>query len=106
MRLLIQADYDDMLMTLSAKTMLLKMYYELDEIDALESLLSSMTTFIHRKKIIGYHKNLYGNTIRFTKKLIKVNPFNKKEKEKLKKEIMAAKPLPERGWLLEQVENL
>lgn len=105
MRLLIQVEYNNILMNLNAKAMLLKMYYEQDEIDVLESLLESMRTYMRRKKVIGYHKNIYKNLIQYTKKLIRINPFNKDHKTKLRQEIETADPLPERQWLLEQLER-
>jgi hypothetical protein len=106
MRLLSQFDYDDVLINMSAKSMLIKMYYEQEEIDTLESLLESMRNYIHRKKIIGYHKSIYSNLIRYTRRLVRVNPFDKEQRKKLQAEIEAANPLPERTWLLEQLENL
>ncbi|MFQ5447278.1 MAG: hypothetical protein ACE5FF_10110 [Saprospiraceae bacterium] len=106
MRLIAQLDHDDILILLVAKTMLLKMYYELDEISALESLLGSMRTYLQRKKIMGYHKANYKNIIRYTKKLLRVAPYSKDQKEKLKAEIAGANPLTERQWLLEQVDRL
>jgi hypothetical protein len=106
MKLFAQFDYDDLLMTLSAKTMLLKIYYELDEISALESLLGSMRAYLQRKKVMGYHKSNYKNIIRYTKKLLRVAPYSKDQQEKLKAEIAEANPLTERKWLLEQVDRL
>ena len=106
MELFVQSDYDDILMTLVARTMLLKIYYELDEISALESLLGSMRTYLQRKKIMGYHKSNYKNIIRFTKKLLRVAPYSKDQKAKLKAEISGANPLTEQKWLLEQVDRL
>ena len=87
MRLLVQTDFDDMLVNLNAKTMLFKMYYELDEMDALESLLDSMRTYIQRKNLMGYHKENYQNILKYTRKLVRVTPYNKQQKEKLKDEI-------------------
>lgn len=106
MRLLSQFDYDDVLINMSAKSMLIKIYYEEDELDTLESLLESMRNYIHRKKVIGYHKSIYNNLIRYTRRLVRVNPYDKSQKEKLRKEIEKANPLPERQWLLEQLEGL
>jgi hypothetical protein len=106
MLLLAQSEYDDILMNLHAKTMLVKMYYELDEEKALESLLSSMRTYLQRKKVLGYHKTNYKNIISATKKLLRVNPFDRAEKEKLRTEIESISPLTERTWLLEQLEKM
>lgn len=105
-RLLSQFDYDDVLMNMNGKIMLIKMYYEQEEIDALESLLESMRNYVHRKKVIGYHKSIYSNLIRYTRRLVRVNPYDKAQKTKLRKEIEGANPLPERAWLLERLEAL
>ncbi|MBI5914595.1 MAG: hypothetical protein HY842_04400 [Bacteroidetes bacterium] len=106
MKLIAQFDYDDILITLVAKTMLLKMYYELDESNALESLIGSMKTYLQRKKIMGYHKDNYKNIIQYTKKLLKVAHYDKEQKQKLRQEIESVNPLTERKWLLLQLDNL
>ena len=106
MKLLVQTDFDDILVNLNAKTMLFKMYYELDEHDALESLLESMRTYILRKNLMGYHKTNYQNIIKCTKRLVRVTPYNTQQKEKLRDEIQAMKPLTEKEWLLEQLETV
>lgn len=106
MRLLITTNFDDLLINLHAKTMLLKMYVELDEDDALDHLLESMRTYIHRKKVMGYHKENYQNIIRYTKKMSRINPFSRKEVSSLRDEIKSANPLTEREWLLEQLEEM
>lgn len=106
MLLLAQSEYDDILMNLHAKTMLVKMYYELDEDNALDSLLSSMRTYVQRKKVLGYHKANYKNIISLTKKLFRVNPFDRGQIEKLREEVENTSPLTERKWLLEQLEKM
>ncbi|MCH2081241.1 MAG: hypothetical protein MK226_02565 [Saprospiraceae bacterium] len=106
MKLLAQFDDDDVIVTLNGKAMLLKMYYEEKEDDALESLLESMRNYVHRKKMIGYYKDIYSNLIKYTRKLLRINPYDKKQKEKLRKEINEANPLPERKWLMEQLEKI
>jgi hypothetical protein len=106
MQLLVQVEYHNILINLNAKAMLLKMYYEQYEIDVLESLLDSMGTYMRRKKVIGYHKNIYNNLIQFTKKLIRINHYDKEKIAKLHKEIETAEPLPERQWLLKQLNEL
>lgn len=106
MELLAQTDFDDILIQLNAKTMLFKMYYELDEMDALESLLESFRTYLSRKDVIGYHRSNYQNIIRYTKKLVRLNPYNKEKREKLRQEISDTSPLTERTWLLKQLDAL
>ena len=106
MRQLTQVEFEDIHINLYAKTMLLKMYYELDEFNALDSLLESMRMYLRRKKVLGYHKSNYKNIINFTKKLINVNPYNKEQKEELKTTISEANPLTERKWLLARIDGL
>lgn len=103
---LIQVDYDDIFLNLDAKNILIKIYYELDEHTALDSLLESLKVFLRRKKVIGYHKSNYQNIIKYTKKLLKINPYNKSERVKLKEEISGTSPLTEKDWLLTQLEKL
>lgn len=103
-QLLAQTDFNDVLIHLSAKTMLLKIYYEMAEVDALDSLLESMRTYLNRKELVGVYRPIYQNIIRYTKKLARLNPYDKVRKEKLRQEILAANPLPERDWLIRQLE--
>lgn len=107
MRLLTQYDFKDTLINLNGKVMLIKMYYELKEIPALESLLESAAVFVKRKKdITNIYKRPYNNLIKYVKKLLRVNPYDKAKKEKLRQEIMAANPLIEKRWFLEQLDKL
>ena len=102
----IKVEHTDILLTLNAKTFLLKMYYGQNEIKVLDSLLDSMRTYLSRKKVVGYHKENYQNIIKYTKKLVRINPFSKKDKEKLKTDIEKVSPLTERTWLLEQLTKV
>jgi hypothetical protein len=104
--LLTRTDFDDILINLMAKSTLLKIYYEQDEIDALEALLESFRVYLKRKEVIGYHKQIYSNLVRYARKLIRVNPYDREEVQKLREEVKEANPLTERQWLLERLEAL
>jgi len=103
LQLLQKADYKDLLLSLAAKMLQLKIFYELTEFDLLESHLQAFGTFIRRKKALGYHRENYLNTLHFTKKLLETNRFDKVERAALRTEIEATKALAEREWLLRQV---
>lgn len=103
---LIHYDYDDILINLNAKSMLIRMYYEEGEFEALESLLESVRNYLHRKKVIGYHKDIYNTLIRFTKRLVRINPYSKEQRKKLCQQIENTRPFPEKKWLLKQLEAL
>lgn len=103
MELLVKVDDRDLLLNLDSKLMLLKMYYELGEFDALDSLLASMKTFIRRRKELAYHQSHYLGIIRFTQKMVALRPGDVAAITALKQEIAAAEGLPEKDWLLAQL---
>ncbi|BDS15000.1 hypothetical protein [Aureispira anguillae] len=105
-QLLVQIQTKDILRILSCKVLLLRIYYETKEFDALESLLDSLKMYLRRKEVVGYHKENYNNVTRYTQKLVRVNPFDKAAKAKLKLEIEQTAVLTTRSWLLEQLELL
>lgn len=106
MSLLQQIENDDLFHTMGAKIILAKMYYELEENEALNSLIKSAQTFIYRKKVLGYHREIYTSLLGFFRKLMNLNAFDKQAIQKLKEEITNTKNLSEKQWLLEQVEKL
>lgn len=93
------------MLNLAAKTILLKIYFETEEYDLLDAHLEAMKNYIRRKKVIGYHRKNYQNLIRFTKKLVAFNPFDKEEIQKLRQEIEGVDILTERGWLLGRLKK-
>jgi hypothetical protein len=96
-------DSDDHLSNLFAKTLMLKIYFETKQDRLLDSHLDAMQVYLTRKKIIGYHKTNYSNIVRYTRKLMRLNPYDKNAKNKLAKNIRDEKLLPDRDWLLKQV---
>lgn len=101
--LLQKANYRDPLLHLAAKTVLLKIYYETDEYDLLESNLDAMHNYIRRKKVIGYHRTNYLNIIRYTRKLMAVNPYDKQAVRSWQQQLQSEEILTERQWLSEQL---
>ncbi|MCY7330730.1 MAG: hypothetical protein LH618_19415, partial [Saprospiraceae bacterium] len=105
-QLLTQFEYDDMLLNIIAKTMLLKIYHEQDEQDAFESLLESMRIYLQRKEALDpARKMAYKNMISLMKKLMHLNPYSKVQKDKLRELVGATNPLMERDWLLRQLSD-
>jgi hypothetical protein len=96
---------DDVHTSLNARSMLLRIYYEKNFLDALESLLDSFQIFIKRQKKLGYQGENYLNLIRFTRILLKSNLKDKGLSEKIKAEIMGTSALAEKVWLLEKVNS-
>ncbi len=103
MELLHEVSERDLLLNLDAKVMLLKLYYELNEYDALSSLLASFKIMLTRKKLLSYHKTHYSNIIKFTNRLLNLKPRDKKAHDKLENDIRTAEVLQEKEWLLVQL---
>lgn len=103
MQLLAQFQSEDYINHLIGRTMLLKMYYELGEWDALESLLYSMQKYLKRKEVLNYHRAHFQYIIRFTKKMMDLKPGDVAEKKALRKEIEESSFQSEKDWFLGQV---
>ncbi|MBK8565080.1 MAG: hypothetical protein IPN76_17520 [Saprospiraceae bacterium] len=103
LRLLHRVEYEDVFLSLDARVLLLKIYFEMGEVDALDNFIQSFQRFLHRKQELGYHRENYLNTLHFANKLLTVNLLDKKQRETLHQEIVQAKTVGERDWLLEQL---
>lgn len=103
MMLLQEVTLKEVLFNLDARRVLMRIYYELGEFDALNSLLESFTVYLHRQKNLGYHKNNYQNLIKFVKKLLHTDLKNAILKAELRLDIDNTVELTERDWLLMQL---
>jgi hypothetical protein len=102
-----KVNYEDVWYNLNAKTLQLASYYELDEYDALESLLQAYKMYIKREKSITPERKVhYLNLIKFTSSLMKVNPRDQSKIQKIKIEIEQTKGIVSKPWLLEKVEEM
>lgn len=106
LRLLQTADFKDLVNNLIAKTLLLKIYFELDEFDPLESHLDSFHNFIRRREVNDYHRSNYTNIITLVRKLMALPPGDAAAQAALRQEIETTEVLTERDWLLEQLARL
>lgn len=98
------AEYKDLVNNLISKTLLMRIYYELEEYDSLFSHLDSFQIFIRRREVSDFHRTNYMNAIRFVKKLVALPELDKKAKKELRSEIEAEEILSERPWLLEKLK--
>lgn len=98
-----QIVFDDIFYNLNSRSMLLRIYFEQGLFDVLFSHLDSFTTYISRKKQLGYHRESYLNLIHFTKKLLNIPEADKTAREHLRSEIISTKAVADKKWLLAQV---
>ena len=106
MEILRTTTFDETMLELAARRMLLKIYFELNETDALYSLFDSFKNYIYRHKEVGYGKNNYLNLIKYTKKLTNLNPRDKQAVKQLTNEITQTQAVVEKAWLLERVKGI
>lgn len=104
--LLAQVEFDNLFLSMDAKTMLLKIYYERGYYDALDALLVSFRRFLQRKSILAYQKNIHENMINLTEKLLTIAAHEKKKLKDLRDEIENTHPLTEKPWLLVQLGKI
>lgn len=101
--LLQQANYHDPLLNLGARTLLLKIYFELEEWEVLQSHLDAFQNYLRRKEGITYHRTNYRNLIRYTRQLLKAQLGSKLQRTKLRDKILHETTLTEKEWLLRQL---
>ena len=102
-----QVEYEDLTYNLNSKVFLIQTYYELDEIEPLYSLTESFRVFLQRNnKIATQRSRNYLNFVKFTKKLSKIIPGDKKEVSKFMEELSLAKGVVSFEWLKKKVQEL
>ncbi len=94
---------DDVYINLDTKILLSRIYYEQNELDALELVIQSFKAYIQRKKMIGYQRSIYQNFISSINKLVSLNPYDRVAKKALLEEIEATPLLADKYWFLEQL---
>lgn len=98
LELLRHVEMHDILENFDVRRMMARMYHEMGEIQALDSLLDSFDIYLRRHKEGAYHREMYRNFVRFLKKIITSLPD--KSRKNLIEEIKQTSLLAEREWLL------
>ncbi|MEO0875125.1 MAG: hypothetical protein AAFY48_11010, partial [Bacteroidota bacterium] len=82
-------------------------YYELDEFDLLDSHLDSFEVFLKRRKdFTADRKQIYIWLIKYTRRLTRIIPGDKKALQKLKEDIQSTKGVVNANWLLQKIEEM
>lgn len=100
-------EYEDVTYNLNAKSMLLAIYYETDEFDALDSLFDAILAYLSRhKEIPANYKKYFRNLVSVTRKMTRIIPGDKKAVEKLSKEVESTKEIASLNWVKEKLVEL
>lgn len=99
-----QVEFRDVFYHLDARRMLVRIYFDNNEFTALESLLDSFTIYLQRKRaVLGYHRELNLNFVRFVKRLLGLPPGDVEARRRLREQIQQAQYVAEREWLLGKI---
>ncbi len=105
--LLNEMEYREIFIELSAKNLLMKTYYELEEFEVLHSFLDSFQMFIRRKKkTLGYHCTSYLNLIKATRQLMRLHYGKQEAVAPFKEKMTSIKEIVDKQWILEKVALL
>ncbi len=100
MELLLHVEFRDLLYNLNARSMLLRIYYELGEYAALESHLDSFRNFLRRRSGLGYHRENYANLLKIVQKMLRSDLRQREVRAALLEEVGRMRALAEREWLV------
>jgi hypothetical protein len=105
--LLREVEYENVTYALGGKLMLLKTYYELDELTPLDSLLDSFRIYLRRNQLISREiKQQYLNVLRIVKRMAQVAPYDRKAIEKLRNQVDKSNSLADKNWILAKLKEL
>ena len=103
-------DFTDVYYALGARSMLLKIYFEMKEGDLLDSAVQSFKIYLKRNKLVsGYQYNVHYNLLKYTKKVFHLQHnigYSSKAKEKLEKiklDIQQTQEITNKDWLMAQL---
>ena len=105
-RTLQQVELKDLLLAIGTKNLLVKIYYETEQTELLLYFLEAYRIYIYRQSKAKAHlKKQVGNFIDLTRKLAKLENFEKENLRTLKEELPAPGEVHEREWLVMKMEE-
>lgn len=106
LELLHEVTFDDIGYSIKSRTLLLRVYYELDEIDPFYSLIDSFKIYMRRNKLLSEsRKKIYLNFIKFIARLNRLPKGQNSRLLKIKKQIEATPNTANANWLIEKVNE-
>lgn len=105
LELLRDVTFPDPMYNLESRKMLLKIYFEQNALDALESLLDNLLNWLRRHGELGYHREMYRNLASYVRRLLRLVPGDSDGRKRLEKKVLDTPLVAERKWLLEKIRN-
>ncbi len=98
-----RVEFRDVQYNLDARRILVRIYYDQGEYEALESLLHSFRIYLQRHRNIGYHRELNLHFVRAVRRLLQLRPGDAAAARQFCEKVRAERYIAERDWLLERV---
>ena len=106
LNLLQRVTFTDLYYQIDTRAMLLKIYYELDDVEALRYHLQAFKNFLTRNKLISaYQRTIYSNLVKYTWKLV-LGQSRKSKLARLHQEIAENRSTADLQWLLKKTGEL
>lgn len=100
LRMINQVEFTDIFYALDTRTMQIKIYYQLDEWDPMQSAIEAFKVYLRRNKTLSENvKLLYSNFLKFTDKLSRLTKRDKAKLEELRNRIEESGQIADIGWL-------
>ena len=100
-----KVSFTDPYYQLDTRSMMLKIYFELNEYDVFFYHATAFLTYLRRNtKISEYQKTIYNNLVKFTSKIMRAGTETKRLKV-LQKQIEEVKQIADINWLRKKVEQ-
>ncbi len=92
--------YDDVFYGLDSRSLLLKIYYELDQAEAAYNLIESFRLFLRRKRDLSVQRRLtYLNLLKIVKALLDLQPRDTKSLKKLHQRFQGIQAIADKTWV-------
>jgi hypothetical protein len=106
LNLLQKVNFTDLYYQIDTRAMILKIYYELDDHEALRYHLQAFKIFLNRNKLVSaYQRTIYSNLVKYTWKLVR-NQSRRSKLQALQNEIGENRSTADLQWLLKKTGEL
>ncbi|OWY19548.1 hypothetical protein C7N43_12380 [Sphingobacteriales bacterium UPWRP_1] len=105
-KLLSEVVFEDVFYSIEAKSLLLRIYYEINETDPLLALCDAFKIYLRRNKLIADNKReLYLNYIKFIARLSKIPKGKKEALQELLQQLNNTKHIVNLKWLQQKIQE-
>ncbi len=106
LKLINQVEFTDIFYALDSRTMLIKIYYQMDEWDPMQSAIEAFKVYLRRNKTLSENvKVLYSNFLKFIDKLSRLTRRDKLKLNEMLVKLEETKQVADIGWLRQKIDE-